>query len=259
MWRARERTNETRESERTNRAIARFAVAASATGALCFVTLLRGDAEAESAAVARLDRVVSPHLPCLSRETGESPAARARSVIHDVATWTRRPPSGTASPRSRSRSLEGHEIEKTLGAAVSVGGDGVLAVTHFDADDDALDTAWRCVPDAAPRARHGSCATRVAVCDLAATAVTLAEGGPRGGATATVWTLENETELRRVPLFPEASGKPGKPNAGSGSDKGESCPGRVSGLAIDTRGRLIAASFDDARSGRGAARVARGR
>ena len=76
------------------------------------------------------------------------------------------------------------------------------------------------------------------------------------GATATVWTLENETELRRVPLFPEASGKP---NAGSGSDKGESCPGRVSGLAIDTRGRLIAASFDDARSGRGAARVARGR
>jgi len=256
MWRAR---SESREIERTNRAIARFAVAATATGALCFVTLLRGDAEAESAAVARLDRVVSPHLPCLSRETGESPAARARSVIHDVATWTRRPPSGTASPRSRSRSLEGHEIEKTLGAAVSVGGDGVLAVTHFDADDDALDTAWRCVPDAAPRARHGSCATRVAVCDLAATAVTLAEGGPRGGATATVWTLENETELRRVPLFPEASGKPGKPNAGSGSDKGESCPGRVSGLAIDTRGRLIAASFDDARSGRGAARVARGR
>ena len=257
MWRA--ESPESREMERTKRvAIARFAVAATATGALCFVTLLRGDAESgnpESAAVARLDRVVSPHLPCLSRETGESPAARARSVIHDVATWTRRPPSGTASPRSRSRSLEDDELEKTLGAAVSVGGDGVLAVTHFDADDDALDTAWRCVPDAAPRARHGSCATRVAVCDLAATAVTLAEGGPRG-ATATVWTLENETELRRVPLFPEASGKP---NAGSGSDKGESCPGRVSGLAIDTRGRLIAASFDDARSGRGAARVARGR
>ena len=258
MWRAR---SESREIERTNRAIARFAVAATATGALCFVTLLRGDAEAESAAVARLDRVVSPHLPCLSRETGESPAARARSVIHDVATWTRRPPSGTASPRSRSRNLEGHELGKTLGAAVSVGGDGVLAVTHFDADDDALDTAWRCVPDAAPRARHGSCATRVAVCDLAATAVTLAEGGPRGGATATVWTLENETELRRVPLFPEASGKPNgaRGDAGSGSDGGESCLGRVSGLAIDTRGRLIAASFDDARSGRGAARVARGR
>ena len=78
MWRAR---SESRESERTNRAIARFAVAAAATGALCFVTLLRGDAEAESAAVARLDRVVSPHLPCLSRGTGESPAARARSVI----------------------------------------------------------------------------------------------------------------------------------------------------------------------------------
>jgi hypothetical protein len=34
---------------------------------------------------------------------------------------------------------------------------------------------------------------------------------------------------------------------------------RVSGLAMDTRGRLIAASFDDARSGRGAVRVARGR
>ena len=263
MWRARERTNETRESERTNRAIARFAVAASATGALCFVTLLRGDAEAESAAVARLDRVVSPHLPCLSRGTGESPTARARSVIHDVATWTRRPPSGTASPRSRSRSLE--DDEKTLGAAVSVGGDGVLAVTHFDVDDDALDTAWRCVPDTALRARHGSCATRVAVCDLAATAVTLAAGGPRG-ATATVWTLEDETELRRVPLFPEASGKPnGARNvargggADAGSDGGESCLGRVSGLAIDTRGRLIAASFEDARSGRGAARVARGR
>ena len=90
---------------------------------------------------------------------------------------------------------------------MSVGGDGVLAVTHFDADDDALDTAWRCVPDTALRARHGSCATRVAVCDLAATAVTLAAGGPRG-ATARVWTLEDETELRRVPLFPEASGKP---------------------------------------------------
>jgi hypothetical protein len=90
MWRAR---SESREIERTNRAIARFAVAAAATGALCFVTLLRGDAEAESAAVARLDRVVSPHLPCLSRGTGESPTARAlgdprrRDVDAETAEW----------------------------------------------------------------------------------------------------------------------------------------------------------------------------
>jgi hypothetical protein len=63
---------------------------------------------------------------------------------------------------------------------------------------------------------------------------------------ATVWRLEDETEIRKVPL------------GGSGLD-GENRLLRVSGLAMDTRGRLIAASFDDARSGRGAVRVARGR
>jgi hypothetical protein len=262
MWRPKETNASCSDADgQRSGTIARFAVAASATGALCFITLAKtkpGDASyseplASRRAVATLDRVVSPHLPSLSVSSNGTSQGRARSVIHDVVTWTRRREEAHAYARgSRDRS-------SPRAAAVSVGGDGVLAITHFDAEDDALDTAWRCVPDAAPRARHGSCATRVAVCDLAATAVTLAEGGPRGGATATVWTLENETELRRVPLFPEASGKPGKPNAGSGSDKGESCPGRVSGLAIDTRGRLIAASFDDARSGRGAARVARGR
>ena len=79
-------------------------------------------------------------------------------------------------------------------------------------------------------------AARVAVCDGARTAVTIS--ATEGDATATVWTLEGETEIRRVAF---------------------AAPGRVSGLAIDTRGRLIAASFDDARSGRGAVRVARGR
>ena len=226
-------------------AIARFAVAAAATGALCFVSLTT-DASAAAArarsrrsAVARLDRVLSPHLPS-PREDG-SPRGRPRARIHDVALWTRprraedrREPSGKRASRDARA-----PFSDARAAAVSVGGDGVLAVTHFDAEDDALDTAWRCVPEPTtrPAARPAArVAARVAVCDGARTAVTISAA--EGDATATVWTLEGETEIRRVAF---------------------AAPGRVSGLAIDTRGRLIAASFDDARSGRGAVRVARGR
>jgi hypothetical protein len=137
-------------------------------------------------------------------------------------------------------------------AAVSVGGDGVLAITHFDAEDDALDTAWRVVPDQVSTKKKtahkssydsGAVCAFVAVCDLSCTAVTMSSLAR----DATVWRLEDETEIRKVPL------------GGSGESHGENRLGLLSGLAIDTRGRLIAASFDDAKSGRGAVRVARGR
>jgi hypothetical protein len=166
-------------------------------------------------------------------------------VIHDVVTWTRRREEAHAYARgSRDRS-------SPRAAAVSVGGDGVLAITHFDAEDDALDTAWRVVPDRVSTKKKtahkspydsGAVCAFVAVCDLSRTAVTMSAFAR----DATVWRLEDETEIRKVPL------------GGSGSD-GENRLLRVSGLAIDTRGRLIAASFDDAKSGRGAVRVARGR
>jgi hypothetical protein len=251
MWRPKEKNAADADGQRSG-TIARFAVAASATGALCFITLAKtkpGDASyseplASRRAVATLDRVVSPHLPSSSFASNGTSQGRARSVIHDVVTWTRRREEAHAYARgSRDRS-------SPRAAAVSVGGDGVLAITHFDAEDDALDTAWRCVPDqvstkkkTAHKSSYDSGATAfVAVCDLSCTAVTMSSLAR----DATVWRLEDETEIRKVPL------------GGSGSD-GENRLLRVSGLAIDTRGRLIAASFDDAKSGRGAVRVARGR
>jgi hypothetical protein len=127
-----------------------------------------------------------------------------------------------------------------------------LAITHFDAEDDALDTAWRVVPDQVSTKKKtahkssydsGAVCAFVAVCDLSCTAVTMSSLAR----DATVWRLEDETEIRKVPL------------GGSGESHGENRLGLLSGLAIDTRGRLIAASFDDAKSGRGAVRVARGR
>ena len=252
MWRPKEKETSASDADRRG-TIARFAVAASATGALCFVTLSQkkpGDASAADAAsrraVATLDRVVSPHLPSVSFTSNGTSQGRARSVIHDVVTWTRRREEADADAGADgSRRINKRSSPRA--AAVSVGGDGVLAITHFDAEDDALDTAWRCVPDTKTKKKTGhashSCAMAfVAVCDLAGTAVTMSAAAR----DATVWRLDDETEIRRVPL------------GGSGSD-GESRLGRVSGLAIDTRGRLIAASFDDARSGSGAVRVARGR
>ena len=244
-----------RSDRNEGNAIARFAVAAAATGALCFVALTRdasaanarAGARSRRAAVARLDRVVSPHLPSFSRSA--SPGGRPRSVIHDVALWTRpiraEEEGENDEPRAKgTRPRDGdprRPISASRAAAVSVGGDGVLAVTHFDPEDGALDTAWRCVPE--PETRTADVPrtfARVVVCDAARTAVTLSAEARERDATATVWTLEGETEIRRVPF-------------GTGL-------GHVSGLAIDTRGRLIAASFDDARSGRGArVRVARGR
>lgn len=250
MWRPKEKNAADADGQRSG-TIARFAVAASATGALCFITLSKtkpGDASAADAAsrraVATLDRVVSPHLPSLSFSSNGTSEGRARSVIHDVVTWTRRREEAHAYARDARR-----DRSSPRAAAVSVGGDGVLAITHFDAEDDALDTAWRCVPDTktkkktAHKSSYDSGATAfVAVCDLSCTAVTMSAAAR----DATVWRLEDETEIRKVPL------------GGFGSD-GKNRAGRVSGLAIDTRGRLIAASFDDAKSGRGAVRVARGR
>ena len=252
MWRPKEKETSASDADRRG-TIARFAVAASATGALCFVTLSQkktGDASAADAvsrrAVATLDRVVSPHLPSVSFASNGTSQGRARSVIHDVVTWTRRREE-TDADADADGSRRINKRSSPRAAAVSVGGDGVLAITHFDAEDDALDTAWRCVPDTKTKKKTAhashSCATAfVAVCDLAGTAVTMSAAAR----DATVWRLDDETEIRRVPL------------GGSGSD-GESRLGRVSGLAIDTRGRLIAASFDDPRSGSGAVRVARGR
>jgi hypothetical protein len=167
-------------------------------------------------------------------------------VIHDVVTWTRR----REEAHAYARGSRFHRSSPRA-AAVSVGGDGVLAITHFDAEDDALDTAWRVVPDQVSTKKKtahkssydsGAVCAFVAVCDLSCTAVTMSAAAR----DATVWRLEDETEIRKVPL------------GGSGLD-GENRLLRVSGLAMDTRGRLIAASFDDARSGRGAVRVARGR
>jgi hypothetical protein len=254
MWRPKETNASCSDADgQRSGTIARFAVAASATGALCFITLAKtkpGDASyseplASRRAVATLDRVVSPHLPSLSVSSNGTSQGRARSVIHDVVTWTRRREEAHAYARgSRDRS-------SPRAAAVSVGGDGVLAITHFDAEDDALDTAWRVVPDQVSTKKKtahkssydsGAVCAFVAVCDLSCTAVTMSAFAR----DATVWRLEDETEIRKVPL------------GGSGLD-GENRLGRVSGLAIDTRGRLIAASFDDAKSGRGAVRVARGR
>ena len=253
MWRPKETNASCSDADgQRSGTIARFAVAASATGALCFITLAKtkpGDAsysdDASRRAVATLDRVVSPHLPSLSVSSNGTSQGRARSVIHDVVTWTRRREEAHAYARgSRDRS-------SPRAAAVSVGGDGVLAITHFDAEDDALDTAWRVVPDQVSTKKKtahkssydsGAVCAFVAVCDLSCTAVTMSAFAR----DATVWRLEDETEIRKVPL------------GGSGLD-GENRLLRVSGLAMDTRGRLIAASFDDARSGRGAVRVARGR
>ena len=254
MWRPREKYASCSDADgQRSGTIARFAVAASATGALCFITLAKtkpGDAsysdDASRRAVATLDRVVSPHLPSLSVSSNGTSQGRARSVIHDVVTWTRRREEAHAYA-----CLSRFHRSSPRAAAVSVGGDGVLAITHFDAEDDALDTAWRVVPDQVSTKKKtahkssydsGAVCAFVAVCDLSCTAVTMSAAAR----DATVWRLEDETEIRKVPL------------GGSGSDF-ENRLLRVSGLAIDTRGRLIAASFDDARSGRGAVRVARGR
>jgi hypothetical protein len=73
MWRPKEKNAADADGQRSG-TIARFAVAASATGALCFITLAKtkpGDASyseplASRRAVATLDRVVSPHLPSSS-------------------------------------------------------------------------------------------------------------------------------------------------------------------------------------------------
>jgi hypothetical protein len=222
---------------------------------LCFITLAKtkpGDASyseplASRRAVATLDRVVSPHLPSLSVSSNGTSQGRARSVIHDVVTWTRR----REEAHAYARGSRFHRSSPRA-AAVSVGGDGVLAITHFDAEDDALDTAWRVVPDQVSTKKKtahkspydsGAVCAFVAVCDLSRTAVTMSAFAR----DATVWRLEDETEIRKVPL------------GGSGESHGENRLGLLSGLAIDTRGRLIAASFDDAKSGRGAVRVARGR
>ena len=252
MWRPKEKNAADADGQRSG-TIARFAVAASATGALCFITLAKtkpGDAsysdDASRRAVATLDRVVSPHLPSLPFPSNGTSEGRARSVIHDVVTWTRRREEAHAYA-----CLSRRDRSSPRAAAVSVGGDGVLAITHFDAEDDALDTAWRVVPDQVSTKKKtahkssydsGAVCAFVAVCDLSCTAVTMSAAAR----DATVWRLEDETEIRKVPL------------GGFGSD-GKNRAGRVSGLAIDTRGRLIAASFDDAKSGRGAVRVARGR
>jgi hypothetical protein len=252
MWRPKEKNAADADGQRSG-TIARFAVAASATGALCFIPLAKtkpGDAsysdDASRRAVATLDRVVSPHLPSSSFASNGTSQGRARSVIHDVVTWTRRREEAHAYA-----CLSRFHRSSPRAAAVSVGGDGLLAITHFDAEDDALDTAWRVVPDRVSTKKKtahkspydsGAVCAFVAVCDLSRTAVTMSAFAR----DATVWRLEDETEIRKVPL------------GGSGSD-GENRLLRVSGLAIDTRGRLIAASFDDAKSGRGAVRVARGR
>jgi hypothetical protein len=255
MWRPKEKEKNAADADgQKSGTIARFAVAASATGALCFITLAKtkpGDASyseplASRRAVATLDRVVSPHLPSLPFSSNGTSQGRARSVIHDVVTWTRRREEAHAHA-----CLSRRDRSSPRAAAVSVGGDGVLAITHFDAEDDALDTAWRVVPDQVSTKKKtahkssydsGAVCAFVAVCDLSRTAVTMSAFAR----DATVWRLEDETEIRKVPL------------GGSGLD-GENRLLRVSGLAMDTRGRLIAASFDDARSGRGAVRVARGR
>ena len=150
------------------------------------VALERGGGGAE------LVRTVHPHLP-------RDGARDAR--IHDAALWERAPGGGAA--------------------VVTAGGDGNVAVTHFDQTHSDADTAWQCVDKPASRA------TRVAVCERYATAVT----GSVDEDDASVWDLRDERRVRKFRLFDGERVK--------GFDRATYT---LRGLAIGGSGRLVGVS-----------------
>ena len=137
-------------------------------------------------------RTVHPHLP-------RDGARDAR--IHDAALWERAPGGG--------------------GGVVTAGGDGNVAVTHFDQTHSDADTAWQCVDKPASRA------TRVAVCERYATAVT----GSVDEDDASVWDLRDERRVRKFRLFDGERVK--------GFDRATYT---LRGLAIGGSGRLVGVS-----------------
>lgn len=170
---------------------------ASRTGSLCFLRLGPKASPSNGTAAgggggAELVRTVHPHLP-------RDGARDAR--IHDAALWERAP-GGSA-------------------AVVTVGGDGVVAVTHFDQTHSDADTAWRCVD------KRTSRATRVAVCERRAVAVT----GSADEDDASVWDLRDEHRVRKIRLFDGERVR--------GFDRATYT---LRGLAIGGSGRVVGAS-----------------
>lgn len=167
---------------------------ASRTGSLCFLRLGPSNGDGGDGGGAELVRTVHPHLP-------RDGARDAR--IHDAALWE----AGAGCVQSA--------------AVVTVGGDGVVAVTHFDQTHSDHDAAWRCVDGRTSRA------TRVAVCERYATAVT----GSVDEDDVHVWDLRDERRVRKVRLFDGARVK--------GFDRATY---RLRGLAIGGSGRLVGVS-----------------
>jgi hypothetical protein len=166
---------------------------ASRTGSLCFLRLgPKASPSNVGGGGAELVRTVHPHLP-------RDGARDAR--IHDAALWERAPGGG--------------------GAVVTAGGDGNVAVTHFDQTHSDADTAWQCVDKPASRA------TRVAVCERYATAVT----GSVDEDDASVWDLRDERRVRKFRLFDGERVK--------GFDRATYT---LRGLAIGGSGRLVGVS-----------------
>ena len=169
----------------------RVAIASGATGALCF---LRVDALGGAA----LERTVEPHLPG---------ALEASASIRDVAVWS------TAAGGA---------------AAVTVGGDGVLAATRFDAAlGSARDSAWPCVGGGGEAA--GAACVAVAVCDRAGLAVTLAEDQ----AEVRVWDLATE-RLVRAARFERGGAREGGGGGGRGGRRA-----RALAAIGGTNGRVV--------------------
>ena len=94
-------------------------------------------------------------------------------------------------------------------------------MTHFDQTHSDHDAAWRCVDGRTSRA------TRVAVCERYATAVT----GSVDEDDVHVWDLRDERRVRKVRLFDGARVK--------GFDRATY---RLRGLAIGGSGRLVGVS-----------------
>ena len=166
---------------------------ASRTGSLCFLRVGPSNG-GDGGGGAELVRTVHPHLP-------RDGARDAR--IHDAALW------------------EAGAGGRESAAVVTVGGDGVVAVTHFDQTHSDHDAAWRCVDGRTSRA------TRVAVCERYATAVT----GSVDEDDVHVWDLRDERRVRKVRLFDGARVK--------GFDRATY---RLRGLAIGGSGRLVGVS-----------------
>jgi len=163
-------------------------------------------------------RASRDHVRLLERfaESSDADAVAARDAfasLRDVAVWS------TAAGGA---------------AAVTVGGDGVLAATRFDAAlGSARDSAWPCVggggeaPGAAGAA--GAACVAVAVCDRAGLAVTLAEDQ----AEVRVWDLATE-RLVRAARFERGGARGGGGGGGRGGRRA-----RALAAIGGTNGRVV--------------------